>query len=178
MSKNLKISYILFFVFSAILLAWNTLMSFFCGVAINFVALVGLMFVIILLSTNEKSLFSRIKDLFFIACGFCALELIVYFAFEYGTTDFDTLKGFLIFQNVISFLGLLFFVYISFRFTTEIKNKRIKFIEIMLGNEKRAPKVKKAKEITNGSLEEKPNKQNHEEQPSNQEESLTNETEE
>lgn len=180
MSKNLKISYILLFVFSAVLIAWNTLMSFFGGVAINFVALVGLVFAILLLSMNDKPMFSRIKDLFFIACGFCVLELIVYFAFEFGIKTYDDIKGFLIYQNVISVIGMLFFVYLSFRFVTEMKGKRIKFIEIMLGNEKRAPKVKKAKEITNGSLEEKPNKQNTAEtnEKENEDSSIIIETEE
>lgn len=161
MSKNVKLSYILFFIFSAVLIAWNTLASFFGGVAINFVGIVGLTFVVTLLSFSNKEVFCRIKDLFFIACGFCVLELIIYFAFEFGWNNFDSLKGFIVYQNILSALGMLFFAYISFRFVCEVKNKKIKLIEIMLGNEKRTIKVKKAKELSNGCLEEKPNKQNH-----------------
>lgn len=160
MSKDLKLSYILFFIFTAVLIAWRTLMSFFSGVGINFVALVGLAFAILLLCFNNKKLFSRIRDLFFIACGFCVLEIIIYFAFEFGTNTFNKLEGFLVLQNIITVLGMLFFIYLSFRFVTEMKNIRIKFIEIILGNEKRTTKIKKAKEISNGCLEEKPNKQN------------------
>ena len=39
-----------------------------------------------------------------------------------------------------------------------MQNKRIRFVEILLGNEKKAVKVKKEKEVFNGSLEAKPNK--------------------
>ena len=102
--------------------------------------------------------------------------MFVYFAFEFGWIDFslieeyvlvnnslanNALKGFVVYQNILSTLGMLFFAYIAFRFICEVKNKRIKFIEIMLGNEKRSVKVKKTKELSNGCLEEKPNKQNH-----------------
>ena len=65
MTKNLKLSFILFFIFSAILIAWNTLASFFCGVAINYVGIVGILFVNLLLVMTDKTLFNRIKDLFF-----------------------------------------------------------------------------------------------------------------
>ena len=157
MTKNLKITYILFFVFSAILVAWNTLTNFFGGVAINFIALVGIVFYTLLLTMKNKDLLKRIKDLLLLASIFCALEFIIYFACEFGYGE--TLKGFIVYQNIISFLGILYFVYVAFRFTTEYLNKKIKFIEILLGNERCSPKVKKAKEISNGCLEEKPNTQ-------------------
>ena len=160
MSKNLKLSYILFFVFSGILIAFKTLSSFFCGVAINFVALLGIVFVVALLAFQNKDLMKRIKDLFIVACVFCLLELVIYFACEFGYGE--RLEGFSIYQNILSFLGILFLVYTCFRFITEQLNKKIKFIEIMLGNEKRSVKAKKAKEISNGSLEEKPNHKNSE----------------
>lgn len=171
MTKNLKLSYILFFIFSGILIAWNTLSNFFGGTAINFVSLVGLCFTILLLIFKDKCLFSRIKDLFILACSFCVLELVVYFAFEFGTYNYNILKGFMIYQNIITFLGLLFFCYIAFRFIFEMKNKKLKFIEILLGNEKRSVKVKKAKEVSNGCLEEKPNK-NSNTQPQEREEDV------
>ena len=178
MCKHLKLSYILFFIFSAVLIAWKTLSSFFGGVAINFVGLVGLTFVIMLLCFTHKDLFSRIKDLFFIACGFCVLELMIYFAFEFGWCSSKSVEGFLAYQNVLSIFGFIFFAYISFRFILEMQNKKIKFIEIMLGNEKRSIKVKKAKEISNGCLEEKPNKQNLEHKQTEEDENIIIETEE
>ena len=59
-----------------------------------------------------------------------------------------------------------------------MKNKKIKFIEIILGNEKRPAKVKKTKEISNGCLEEKPNNQNHTEINNTEEDFVVIETEE
>lgn len=156
MSKNLKLSYILLFVFSAIILAWKTLANFFNGVAMNFVALLGLTFVVVLNCLNDKELFKRIKDILIVACSFCVLELVIYFACEFGAGE--NLLGFSIYQNIISILGIVFLGYLSFRFTTEYLNKKIKFIEIMLGNEKRVVKPKKAKEFANGSLADKPSK--------------------
>ncbi len=155
MNKNLKISYILFFVFSAIVIAFRTLAGFFSGVGINFVALLGLVFAVLALSFNDKTIMKRVKDLFFIACVFCMLELIVYFACEFGHGE--NLLGFDIYQNIISFLGMLLLAYTYFRYVSEMTNKRYKFIEILLGNEKRSVKEKRAKEVSNGSLEEKPN---------------------
>lgn len=156
MSKNLKTTYILFFIFSAILVAWKTLSNFFGGVAINCVALIGLVFVVSLLSCKDKEIFARIKDLLIISGVFCVLELVIYFSHEFGYGEI--IKGFEIYQNIVSFCGLLFLIYVGFRFTTDFLNKKIKFIEILLGNEKPSQKQKKAKELTNGSLEDKPNK--------------------
>ena len=155
MAKNLKISYILMFVFSGILIAWHTLSNFLGGVALNFVGLVGIVFTIIMISLNDESIMKRIKDIFVVACVLCALELIIYFACEFGYGE--ELLGFVVYQNILSFLGMLFCGYIAFRFANEIGNKRIKFIEVLLGNEKKTVKEKKAKEISNGSLEDKPN---------------------
>lgn len=177
MFKNLKISYILYFSFAAILIAWQTLTAFFSGTAINFVALLGLTFVLFLISFTDREVFKRVKDLFFIACGFCVLEFIVYCAFEFGWNNFDSLKGFIIYQNIISIIGILYFAYICFRFICDFKNIKIKFIEVMLGNEKpsiKAKKIKETKEVSNGCLEEKPNKK----QVENNEENIILESEE
>jgi len=68
MSKNLKLSYILLFVFSAILIAFRTLTSFFGGVAINFVALMGLVFVILMANffalVEQEKVSLELKDLY------------------------------------------------------------------------------------------------------------------
>ena len=53
-------------------------------------------------------------------------------------------------------LAILFFAYTTFRFICEIKEVRIGFIEFILGNKPNSKKVKKSKEIFNGSLEDKP----------------------
>lgn len=161
MNKNLKLSYVLLFVFSGILLAFKTLSAFFVGVGVNFVAMLGIVFATLLICLKDKEIMKRIRDLFIVACVFCVMEMIIYFACEFGHGE--TFNGFNIYQNVISFLAILFLGYMCFRFSTEVTGKKIKFIEIMLGNEKRQPKAKKAKELTNGSLEDKPNNKQPEE---------------
>ena len=148
MKKELKLSFILFFVFAAILLAFKTLTTFFGGVAINYVALLGITLAILLIGLKDKSTLKRIKDLFIVACVFCGLELIIYLACEFG--DGETLSGFSIYQNIISALGIFYFIYISIRFAHEFTNTKIKFIEIMLGEE-----------LSNGSLLDKPNNKNN-----------------
>ena len=157
MSKNLKTTYILFFVFTAIILAWNTLANFFNGVAINYIALVGIAFAILLIMLNDSSVWKRVKDLYIVSLVFCALELVIYFALEFGWCDYSAIKGFLVYQSVITIIGLVFCTYLAVRFAFELNGKKIGFIEAMLGNKTSTPKVKKAKEISNGCLEEKPN---------------------
>ena len=161
MTKNLKISYILMFVFSGILIAWHTLTSFWGGVAINFITLVGIVFAITMLCLNDDCIMKRIKDIFISACVFCVFELVIYFACEFGYGE--NLLGFVVYQNILSFLGMLFCAYVAYRFANELANKRIKFVEILLGNEQKVVKEKKAKEVTNGSLEDKPNNSKQEE---------------
>ena len=143
MNKNLKISYILLFAFSCVLLAFKTLSAFFCGVGIAFVAMLGIVFAVLLISLKDKEIMKRIRDLFIVACVFCCLELIIYFAYEFGNGE--KFIGFEVYQNIIIFLDMLFLVYMCFRFSTEVLNKKIKFIEIMLGNEKNNLKPKRQK---------------------------------
>ena len=159
MSKELKLSFILLAVFSAIVMAWKTLMSFFNGVGLNFVAILAIIVVLLLLILQNENVKNRIKDMFLVACVFAVLEFIVYIALEMGVSSLNVYMGFLTYQNVITVLGIFFFAYISFRFITEFKGIRIGFIEFLLGNGKRKTvKEKKSKELENGSLEEKPNK--------------------
>ncbi len=169
MEKNLKLSYILLFAFSMIVMAFKTLTNFFNGVGVNCVGLIALVFVLTIILITDKPTAKRVWDMFTVACALLLLELIIYFACEFGIGLY--IEAFSIFQNIISFLGVLLLAYVGFRFVFDYQNKKLKFIEILLGNEKRATKekkTKKSKEITNGSLLEKPN--------SKQDESATAET--
>ncbi len=158
MDKNLKLSYILLFVFSMIVVAFKTLTNFFGGVGINCVALLVLAFILMITMLKDKSVAKRIWDMFTISCAILLLELVMYFACEFGYGL--EIEAFEILQNIISFFGILLLSYVGLRFTFDFQNKKLKFIEILLGNEKRTPKErkpKKSKEITNGSLCDKPN---------------------
>ncbi len=155
MIRNLKLTYILLTVFTSITLAFKTLTGFFGGVGINFIALVGLGFVVMLIALKDRQVAKNCWDIYVLNGILLFLELIMFIACEFGDGLFT--EGFWKFQNVISVLGLFVLAYTLFRFTMEFLNKKLRLIEIMLGNEKPVKKEKKTKEVSNGSLLEKPN---------------------
>lgn len=159
MNKNLKLSFILTFIMSAVVIAWSTLSSFFGGVGINFVALVCITCTFLMLILSDESLKSRARDLFIIVCIFTCLEFVVFINIEFGfTSSYNVMK---IYQNVLILLAIATVAYTLFRLICEIKQKRVHFIEILLGNEERVKKEKKTKELSNGTLSEKPNNNNY-----------------
>lgn len=163
MTKNLKLSYILTLVFSAVIIAWNTFFNFFHGVGINFIILVAVVAVLLFMLLTDKYVASRIRDIFIISAVFLSLEFIVYFVLELGIVSVysNAFKGFAVYQAILSSFGIIFFIYTMFRFLLDLKEIKLSFIETMLGNnkaEKKEKKEKQAKELSNGSLEEKPNK--------------------
>ncbi len=157
MSKNLKLSFILLLVFNAICIAWITLLTFFSGAGISFVAIMTIVGILSYIIVIDKDTRSRILDVFVLACLFLILEFVVFCAFEFGWYTTSSLSKFLTYQHVISILSIFYLAYVLFRFFSELSNKKFKFIEIILGNEKIKRKAKANKELTNGSLEEKPN---------------------
>lgn len=158
MSKNLKISFILTFVLCAISLAWNTLLNFFSGVGVNFVAMFALVAVLMVIVLIDPQTRKRMMDLFVVCVAFLVLESIIYFALEFGTPTYELVKGMHIYQNVIACFAFLFLAYAIFRLVCEIKGLRLALIEAMLGNQKMQKKERKAKELSNGSLDDKPKK--------------------
>ncbi len=163
MSKSLKCSFILFILIASISLAWRTLSGFFSGVGVNFVVMVVALGVILYLVLTDGYVKNRVMDLFVLSCIMVGLELLVFMVCEFGWFNLQSLKGINIYQSIISLVSLLFLVYIMFRFLTETKNVRVNFVESILGNQAREKKEKKSKELTNGSLEEKPNQRAREE---------------
>ena len=171
MSKNLKYAFILFSVFFGIVIAWNTLASFFNGVGVNFVALLVVLALIVMLFITDSFVAKRTRELLIACCTFAVLELFIYLIFEFGIGSIKTFHVFSIFQNVFSFVGILMGAYLAFRIICEVKGVKFGLIEILLGNEKRVRKEKKAKELSNGSLEDKPNHSQNEtidEQPADE----------
>ena len=157
MTKNLKLSFLLTAIFSAIIIAWRTLQTFFSGVGINMVALLAIIAFLVTVCLADKFVFNRIKDLLIIAGIFTVLEIIVYFGLEFIIDGYTHVAGFLIYQNVISILAIFYFAYIAFRFITEFNGIKIGFIEFILGNRHIRKEPKKQIELVNGTLEEKPN---------------------
>ena len=164
MSKNLKMSYIFAFVLTLTVIAWKSLYRFFDGVGINYMIVLVMIALMLCIILGDNETYSRFKDIFVFSCVFAIFETVVYFPYEFGACKNARVETvFFNFQNVFTFLGFLFIAYIAFRLIAEAKNIKFHFIEVMLGSEERyakAPKeqkVKKAKELSNGCLEEKPN---------------------
>ena len=161
MAKELKLSFILLAIFTGIIMAWKTLLGFFSGAGISFVAILTILVVLILLVLQNAEVRKRIIDMVVVAGVISFMEFIAYIPFEFGVSNYQVYQGFLVYQNVITFISILFFAYIAFRFITEFLGKRIGFVEFILGNKSSSAKVQKEKvnkELENGSLEEKPNK--------------------
>ncbi|MBR2969982.1 MAG: hypothetical protein IKC49_02895 [Clostridia bacterium] len=155
MTKNLKLSFILYLSYFAVVIAFSTIANFFNGVGIGFIGLVGILTTMLIMVFTDKYIMNRTKELFITICAFTALEFLVYFILEFNIGNLKTWKVFSVFQHIFSFFAIIFFAYTVFRFICEMKNIKIGFIEILLGNGK-ANKIKKAKELSNGCLEDKP----------------------
>lgn len=158
MSKNLKLSFLLTFLLCAICLAWQTIKTFFSGVGLAFVAVLAIVLAMMVIVILDKETRKRIMDLFCVSVAFVALESIIYFALEFGEPSQSLIRSMHIYQNVINMFAFLFLAYAIFRLICELKGSKIAFIEMMLGNQKNEKKARQSKELSNGSLEEKPKK--------------------
>lgn len=159
MSKNLRLYYILTFAFVGVVVAWKSFSANLLGAGGNFFAVILLLALMLVLTCTNKEIKSRTFDLFIVSCVFAGLEMIVYMVLEIFNRDVSlaTIDGINLYQSIVSLLGLIFFIYIVFRLITEVKGVKVAFVEAMLGHKKGERKIKKAKELTNGSLMEKPN---------------------
>ena len=95
--------------------------------------------------------------------------IVLFFAFDFDVNGITT-KFPLVMRNICAIYSLLAIGYVAFRYISEVKGKKYKFVEYLLGNyvpEKKAKEkkaklskaeIKKNKELENGTLEEKPNK--------------------
>ena len=162
MTKNLKLSFFISLIFSAIMIAWNTLTRFFSGVGINFVAMLTILGVLLYFILSDKATKSRIMDIFILVVVFTVLEFLVFVVFEFSSS-IKAMEKFADFQIFLSIMGMLLMAYVAFRFIMEAKGVKIGFVEMILGNGNSQKKVKANKELVNGSLEEKPNHKSQDE---------------
>ena len=158
MTKNLKTSFILYIIFYCVLIAWATLSTFFRGVGINFVALIVVLGLLLSIKLTDSHVSNRTKEMFWASVAFVGIEFLFYFFIEFGIARGRFYTVLDILQHIFTGFALLAFAYVIFRYITEMKNVKITFVEILLGNEKPVKKVKSNKELSNGSLEDKPNK--------------------
>lgn len=160
MTKKVKLSFVLISILFAIVIAFKSLVLFFEGaIGLPFVAMLAIISVLTIFNFTSKETATRIKDLFIVSCIFTIYEFFMYFFIEFRIAGYKMLEVLYGIQYAVSFIAILFVVYLVFRAIYEVKGLNIKFFEIMLGTQKRGKRQKKAKDIKNGSLQEKPSKQ-------------------
>lgn len=169
MSKSLKLFYVYAFVICGVVIAWKSLATSLLGVGFNFVVMLVLLALMLMLICTDREIKTRTLDLFVASGVFAVLEFVLFMALEICNVSltYGAIKGFSVYQSVLSVLGILYFAYVVFRFICDAKGKRFAFIETMLGNRKREKKEKKPKELSNGSLMEKPSAHKELEEVSN-----------
>lgn len=160
MVKEVKLSFALNLALACVVLAWKSVANFF-GTGLAFVAVAVLCALLLIVFCTNINAKNRTADLFILACVFTAVQFLMFFVLEINAANISSgaVEGFGHFQNFVSVLAIFYFIYVVFRWVTEINGTKVVFVERMLGVPKREKKVKKAKELSNGSLMEKPNKQ-------------------
>lgn len=181
MNKNLNKTLVLYTIFACIFIAWAPLAIFFgdgllmmgntfaaasgtvsegnmspyIGGGICFIAVLIIGVWILSLSLTDKEVKARTKDLFIFGLIFLAVSVLIYVLTVLVYVALDVR----LFLSIVSFLGLVFFIYVIFRMFVEQGKIKSNVVEKMLGNKitKQPKQEKKSKELTNGSLEEKPN---------------------
>ncbi len=148
--KSLKLSYILFLSFAASVLAFKSVSAFFGGVGLAFVLSLVLFSAALVVFFKNADVKKSALDQVIVSAVLLAMEFIVYFAGEIVLGGLS--RGMSIYQSVISCLGVLFFAYVLVRAILQLNGKNFAFTS------KKEKRVKAAKELTNGSLEDKPKK--------------------
>lgn len=161
--NNFNKAYICIIAIFAIGLAISNIISFFNGVGFALVGAGVLLMLAIINILKDEEHKKRFGDIFV----FIALELlmlvVLFFAYDFNLNGL-TNKFPLVMRNICAIYSLLAIGYVIFRYVSEIKGKRYVAIEYLLGNytpdpnkkKKVKEKVKKNKELENGTLAPKP----------------------
>lgn len=159
MEKNLKLTFILSMCLLGISLAFRSFCLFF-GVGISFVFMLGLFSVISYVFFKDKSIRKRVLDIYIITAIFISLEFVMFFIGEI-LVDIFLDKGVLVYQSVVTVLALFAFAYVVVRWVLERNGKKLEFVETIFNSKKeKKVKPKTNKELSNGSLQDKPSKAN------------------
>ncbi len=157
MEKNLKLTFILSMCLLGISLAFRSFCLFY-GVGVAFVLMLGLFSVISYVFFKDKSIRKRVLDIYIITAAFLVLEFVLFFIGEV-LVDVVLDKGVLVYQSVVTVLALFAFVYVVVRWVLERNGKKLDFGEAAFNTKKeKRVKPKTNKELSNGSLQDKPSK--------------------
>lgn len=162
--KDLNLAYIYLMAIFAIGITMANIISFFGGVGF---ALAGASVLLtlaarkILTSPNKK----RFGDVIVLIVIEFLMFIILFFAYDFNINGI-TNKFPMVMRNICAIYSMLALGYVAFRYFSEIKGKKYKFVEFVLGNYTPVKKDKKAKpskemikknrELENGTLEPKP----------------------
>ena len=156
MDKNFRLVCILSMILSGIVIAWNTLINFFFGVGINFVAVISIFAIIYVLVIESKPLFEETKGIFIVDLVIVCIEVVVFIMEEYFGRFGKIFYIFTVVQKILSAFAILYFVFVLLKMLFVAKEK-VGGVFHNLFKANKPAKERKAKELSNGSLEEKPN---------------------
>ena len=161
--NNFNKAYIYLIAIFAIGIAISNIISFFNGVGF---ALIGASLLLILAIANilkDEANKKRFGDILALIAIELLMLVVLFFAYDFNLSGI-TNKFPLIMRNICAIYSLIATGYVIFRYISEIKGKKYNFVEYMLGNYTPDPtkkktakeKVKKNKELENGTLAPKP----------------------
>lgn len=163
--KKVNVALLLSVIFFAIGVAVRNIMLYFGGFGFAFVAQIILFAFVVSLGFVNKENRRRIMDVFCAMIVMLVLMSVTYMSYDWSNSLSTSLLDFIkVMTNIYSILSLVLLVYALVRYIAELNGKKIKFVEVVLGNEKfeskpKKPKVKEAKqpkEVISGDLEQKP----------------------
>lgn len=163
-NKDLNLIYIYLMAIFAIGITMSNIITFFGGVGFAFVGASVLLILSarkILNSADKK----RFGDILVLVIIEFLMFIVLFFAYDFNINGI-TNKFPMIMRNICSIYSIIALGYVAFRYFSELKGKRYKVIEYILGNytpEKKDKKtkltkemIKKNRELENGTLEPKP----------------------
>lgn len=166
--KSFNKAYMYIIAIFAIGVAMSNVISFFGGVGFALIGSSVLLFLAIsnILKSEDKKRFGDIAVL--IVLEFM-LFIVLFFAYDFNINGI-TNKFPLVMRNICAIYSILAIAYVLFRYISEIKGKKYKFVEYLLGNYTPQPRLKKTrasreeakknKELENGTLAPKPSSMN------------------
>lgn len=162
--KDLNLTYIYLMSIFVIGITMGNIVSFFEGVGFAFVGAVVLLILAglkILNSPNKK----RFGDILALIIIEFLMFIILFFAYDFNINGITNSFP-MVMRNICAIYSMLALGYVAFRYISEIKGKKYKFVEYILGNytpvkkdKKEKPSkemLKKNRELENGTLEPKP----------------------
>ena len=162
--KDFNLAYIYLMAIFAIGITMANIISFFGGVGFAFVG-ASVLLILFARKVLNSAYKKRFGDILILVIIEFLMFIILFFAYDFNMNGI-TNKSPMVMRNICAIYSIIALGYVAFRYFSEIKGKRYKFVEYILGNytpEKKEKKakptkemIKKNRELENGTLEPKP----------------------